>query len=72
MNISKKRTFDYPPHGPRTRTQNLNRYLDNLEEFGAIGKPLAAEITRSPGRCLGCGHQLGQPHAPGCALALLA
>lgn len=184
-------------HGPRTRTQNLNRYLDNLEEFGAIGKPLAsktpltdqaktpmkfdlkqpcktcpfrlsepsspkeqamvwagifkvdhsmtchdtiirdadgntiphakeqhcagamlvleacgkrnnvmqmavesgayrpenlqqttdlraqplpakldlavaAEITRSPGRCLGCGHELGQPHAPGCALALLA
>lgn len=58
---SKRRTYDYPPRGARTRTQNLNRYLDNLDD--------AAAITRSPGRCVGCGALMGTAHAPGCTIA---
>lgn len=45
--------------GPRTRTENLNRVLDNA----------AGGITRSPGRCTGCGRPLGAAHAPDCRFA---
>lgn len=49
--------------GPRSRTQNLNRHFDNLEEFGAIGKPVA-----TPATCTRCGgaHSLSRCPWPAC------
>jgi len=63
MKTMKRRVSDFPPRGARTRTQNLNRYLDDLDA--------ARPITRSPSLCTGCGRELGQAHTADCRFAHL-